>query len=134
MTQADFWAIPDAKLVELQAELAKAREALDCASKELDGYERLLQPSDRQVLRLKARLAETYPATPRGQGMVYSLAHAEARRPLFAALTDLSEEFGGARAARARVRSQVRALLQDIARINKLLALAEKRKQRKAKP
>jgi hypothetical protein len=153
MTQPDFWAIPEAKLAALRAEREGVVSALNYARQELGELEQRLRPSDREVIRFKALLAQTYdcvfvgepPETyDRKTGEIYpvpydtssgrlmpNVAGRGARKPLWAALRNLDREFGNARTDRSRARASVRALLINITRINKLLASAEKRKTRK---
>jgi hypothetical protein len=135
MTQADFWAIPDAEIERLTADLANSRAALKEAGEALRVIDQQLTEVRQREREIATALAKTYDvAHTGGPGgiLLPNVAGREARAPLFDALTDLAERFGPLRNQRRWTSALVKAYLKHITRATKLLASAEKRKARKS--
>jgi len=130
--QGSFWAVPEPEKDRLRSEQAQLTAQIMELSNELAELNGALAPVFAEERRLKQAIDDTY---ARGQGgkIKFNFDGILDRKPLFAGLLTISEQWGKPKAERSRMISLIKAYQREAAKITDILNHDQKRKQRKSR-
>jgi hypothetical protein len=115
---------------DLHGEIARLRGEVAFLHRKVTEYDRILDPVRAHEQAIKDAIRATHGRTT-NDILVFRLAGAPDRKPMFAALDEISQEWGGVRKERATLAQRMRGYQRDLERLERELSSQQKRK---AKP
>jgi hypothetical protein len=128
--QTSFWEVPQPEQDKLRVERASLMALIVELSNEIAETNGVLTPVWAEERRLKQALDDTY---ARGQGgrALLNFDGIPDRKPLFAGLLAIAEQWGKIKTERNQMVSRLKAYQREAQRITKILEHEKQRKQRK---